>query len=372
MNFFRALLTIVFCILVLAPLSSVDGQELRFIEPTGPFAVGTTTRQFIDESRPESFTRTNRDDKREVVVDFWYPAQVEADSTFAPYLPEAVLSIEGLANELKSLPPRLELTGAEFEGVTSFSYLNAPISPEQERYPVIIFSHGWGGFNRMYSTLLQELASYGYIVAAIEHTYGSAATVFPDGRVIQTIPSSLQNSSLADTQIWAADQSFVIDQLETLDADDPESAFTGRFDLDRIGVVGASFGSLAGTYTLMTDDRVKAGVSIYGGVSGAVVARGIDEPFLSIAPDSEPTNPSNFNRFRGEVYNLVFVGFDHANFSDAVFWNTPMPLLGTVEGERGLQITNAYVLEFLNHVLLGADAPLLQGASADYPEVTFP
>jgi hypothetical protein len=48
---------------------------------------------------------------------------------------------------------------------------------------VLLFSYGWGGFRAQNTHQVKELASHGYIFAALAHTYDAAAAVFPDGRV---------------------------------------------------------------------------------------------------------------------------------------------------------------------------------------------
>jgi hypothetical protein len=47
-----------------------------------------------------------------------------------------------------------------------------------------------GALNRFQNTFqVEELASHGYIVVGIDHSYVSAGTVFPDGRLAQRIVS---------------------------------------------------------------------------------------------------------------------------------------------------------------------------------------
>lgn len=43
------------------------------------------------------------------------------------------------------------------------------------KFPVVVFSHGLGGSRTMYSTVCGDLASYGFVVVAMEHRDGSGA-----------------------------------------------------------------------------------------------------------------------------------------------------------------------------------------------------
>ena len=49
----------------------------------------------------------------------------------------------------------------------------------------------------------------------------------------------------------------------------------------------------------------------------------------------------------------------------------PPELIGTVDHERAVKIINTYVVAFFDKHLKGEDVPLLEAASADFPEVTF-
>jgi Platelet-activating factor acetylhydrolase, isoform II len=59
--------------------------------------------------------------------------------------------------------------------------LNAPVSPEQTSYPVVIMRAGASAFTADYTVLAEDLASHGYIVVGLDAPYRTFLVVLPDG-----------------------------------------------------------------------------------------------------------------------------------------------------------------------------------------------
>ncbi len=226
----------------------------------------------------------------------------------------------------------------------------------------------------MYTAQLEELASHGYIVVAINHAYGAAATVFPDGRTVQF---DLSKGLDGTAPIWSQDQIFVINQLEKLNQNDPNKLFTSHLDLNNLGVFGHSLGGSAATMTCFADKRCKADVNEDGPVFGDVISKGLEQPFMYIITDHRFFyDPSSYKNARGPFYEVALKGFEHFNFGDWPFWSNVSSLhdtfwLGSADNTRSMTVTRTYLLAFFDKYLKGNDTALLEATTSDYPEVTI-
>ena len=104
-------------------------------------------------------------------------------------------------------------------------------------FPIIVFSHGLGGTREGYEYLGTYWSAHGYVSVHLQHI-GSDDSVWRGGGM-QAMARAANGKNSLDR---AADVSFAIDQLETLnkDADFP---LRGKLDLQKIGMAGHSFGA---------------------------------------------------------------------------------------------------------------------------------
>jgi hypothetical protein len=355
--------------------------------PTGPYAVGRVLTEWTDASRQETLT-SSANHNRELTVWVWYPADPQSDTTPARYLPQAWAHARDQVRGVSSI-----LFQAA-DSIHGHALANVPISEEENIYPVLIFEPGLGPAVSDYTTLVEDLASHGYIVIGVNPTYSASVVVFSDGRVIKQSSSGNipDNASVDDAkrigdqlvQIWAQDMIFAMDQAQKLNAD-PDSLFAGRLDLTHIGVFGHSFGGAAAAEVCYLDTRCIAGVDLDGYPHGNVVQSGLRQPFMSLWSTGNDTNDAHYQQAvqdTNAIYDQLEIGYQvtindarHFNFTDYAVEFSPLlrlfGMLGSIDGERGLEISRDYMLAFFDIYLKDGNPSLLDKLSPNFPEVEF-
>jgi predicted dienelactone hydrolase len=364
--------------------------ERPFVKPDGPWAVGSIDTLWVDSSRDEVVSK-DPTDKRRVLVQIWYPTEATPGSV-VPYIrrPEEFGSFAGFR-------PLGHVRTNAIDG--------APLAPTGGRFPVLMYHHG-GLMMRFSGTFTTEwLASHGYVVVSVEHNGFNRSVSFTDGYrlvhdtlVMPPVPNQDRKAETYrlweyyDRQLfpmWIADAGFVLDQIERL-AVQPGGRFRGRLDLDRVGMLGWSFGGAAAVDMAIRDPRVKAAVDQDGQLFGLARSTGSARPVLLLHNDADPmaTIPedqraslqevvdlvhrwdSTFRaRSTGPVYDVTIANTTHIHFSDlTLLYPGDTTHLAP---RRAHEIINDYTLQFFDQHLRGRPASLLTGPSPRHPEVTF-
>ncbi|MEV0200192.1 hypothetical protein [Nonomuraea sp. NPDC050691] len=337
-----------------------------FPEPPGSYAVGTTVTQWTDGDRPETAT-ADAGDRRTVVVQLWYPASgANRPTGRARYLGRTEREARTVA---RGLAGYFGMPGFLLDQVPLAVTRSTPGAPAAGgRFPVVLFSPGLGGVRTQNTAWAEDLASRGYVVAALDHPYDSAVVTLDDGRVIRTRlaatgdPAEDERRAAAWTAVRAADLRFALTQLGRLDRGELPGPLAGRLDTRRAAVTGHSLGGAAALQAARQDHRFAAVIDV-DGFPRDPAPRPFHQPVLALVHDVEPGQEREYvDRLTRVIrlstatgYRLTVPGSAHLTFTDAPLYLPPLPALAGSRGrEDGPRVTAAATAAFLDATLRGA------------------
>ena len=350
----------------------------RIPTPSGPYKIGTRTFEMVDKSRKEIYS--GKDEPRRYMIQVWYPANVKPTDERAPWMENAKIFAPAIATYIEL--PSFFLDHLAL--VKLPAYKDAEVATAENPFPVILFSHGWNGFNAQNAGQALELASRGYDVVAVQHTYGAVITVFPDGTTAPNNPNALPQDAhdpnyeevarvLVDQ--WAGD---LADTLDFLFSEDTSNPFAGRLDANRIGVYGHSTGGGAAIQFCGTDSRCKAVLGMdpfMRPVSAEVIENGVSQPsffMFSQAWADDAESPSNklfwqFYPHATDNFGVIKIeGTKHYDFSDLPLLSPIAPQLGLkgpLNGKRVTEIVDSYLIDFFEMTMNGKPSHLFNEQS---------
>jgi dienelactone hydrolase len=322
-------------LLFAASLPAILFPQHRPIETTGEYQVATINFTYTDTARLETYTISG--ENRWLNVQFWYP--------------------EGAAGT----------------------------------YPLVVFSHGSMGIKTSNESLYNELASHGYVVCAIDHTYQALYTKDASGkriRIDQGFMQELQREdahtnkqqSFAYYQKWmgirTADIDFVIDTiLAQAQKEDAETVYR-LIDSEKIGVMGHSLGGSAALAMGRMRQDVRAVIALESPFMGDIV--GVKDgafvwnkepypvPVLNIYSDSAwehldewaqyAENAALLSETGATAFNVHISGVGHLGLTDLSMSSPFLTRLldghpPTTAPEDGLKTINQICLDFFDSYL---------------------
>lgn len=332
-------------------------------KPTGLNNIGTQSIEILDSKRLEWFT-DNQDDYRRIMIQVWYPTKDEQG--------EKELYIDHGDIRSKALADYFGYKPFLFKNLTKIktnSFKNAKPNSNQ-KYPLIIFSHGLGGFRSQNTIMVEELASHGYVVIGIEHAYDANVSVFNNGDIADYRSDSnyeeRNNNKPTPEEFWAlrlpqlktrsADVGFVLDEIENRKL--PQDIID-IIDFDNIGVFGHSFGGATSIYSAYFDSRIDACINLDGWmvpVPENIINDGISQDFMYIGQQkwNEKLNYEKLNKFIESNISsskILIPGTTHYDYSDTPYMSNAARLLkksGELENEKLKNILNELILSFFN------------------------
>ena len=348
--------------------------------PLGPHAVGTTTIRL--EAGPAA--------PGGPAVRIWYPADQAAgrDLRWAPYW----------RREWRR--PRSNDALA-----TTRSLLDAPLAATPDRLPVLVFLPGWGAGPEENTTLLQDLASRGYVVAAPDAWDPAGYPDDPQAAADLGTPLDLSSTATLAATLAAGERNArrqarlatrVLEAITRLDATGlnatgPGGRFGGRLDLGRVGIFGFSFGGGVVAEVARADPRFKAALSLDGWVFTDAYEAGFAQPYLLVAspppPPGDLTAADAIRRRDAEITYaederaraflarhggtlVTIAGARHGNFTDGPLKS---PLrgktdAGPINALRARAVIAGLTAGFFDLHLRGGGARLAAGTDAAVPE----
>jgi platelet-activating factor acetylhydrolase isoform II len=443
------------------PQQSPSAPRLELIAPTGPCPVGTVSLHLVDPSRTDPGSAGKG--ARQLMVHIRYPATAAGPADFAPWMGTAA----AVEFRDKLIPPTGPSTAGPGAGAGSGAAATAPPGgpppagppggpppggppggngssggPVMQQMPgsigsaapvrigafefplsharsgvaaraglsapLVLWSPGHGDPAALGTQLSEELASRGYVVVAIDHTYDSEVVEFPDGRV-EVPPSGSGTVDLGNAiTTRVADTRFVLDQLVSLKSgQNPDvehrplpNGLAGCLDTSAVGVAGHSLGGTTAAGVMAADQRVRAGINLDGsmvvpdhGTRPTALAAAIGKrPFLLMTGDghgpdgNDPTVREFWSGLAGWRRWLGVTGAQHQSFTDRQTLLARIAalglvdesgkaaiagMIGTVDPARSVAAQRHYVSAFFDLHLRGKDVGSFTGPSASYPEVRF-
>lgn len=350
-------------------------------EPTGEYTVGTEMI-YIQTDKEETITK-DTDDKRELLCKVWYPSTADVSSLKGEkYVDKG--SRSGFATKYGLPSNALNY----LDQVETYAYKDIPVA--EGTYPVLIFSHGYGSKATGYYALLSEIASHGYVIINMNHTYESLGTTFPDGRIkyfdynfqgeissgsmemVQPLIDAFRNGLSyeerhpivrksvinyfeADIQDrWSDDMVIIVDLLEKWNT---KGLLKDKLDLDKIGVFGHSVGGGSAGRLATKDSRIKAAVNLDGIQWGNMIDSTYHVPYLYVSADwpaeHEDINSHVYvNKDKGtdSFYETKLLNSGHPNFMDIPFMIPVNSLAGTgeIDPYLGNEIVTQLVTAFFD------------------------
>lgn len=391
--------------------------------PTGEYPVGVRDFELTDTSRP-GLIAAGPQEPRRLLVRVWYPAGSTDGFHRRAYFSDQEVDTTAISiGRFLSAPFAFKY----LKHVKTNSHEGAPLAVMAEQMPAVVYSHGYTSFASQNTALMEELASHGYAVYSIQHTFDSAPSVFPNGDVLDSDPSLMDDlkavaqpseamlrgftgATYADrrggqidaheealasndriaarsTRIWTEDRIFVLDQLQAGAVPETVKDLASASNFEHTGQIGMSFGGSTTGEVCMVDKRCGAGVNLDGGdFHFTPFGRNEPVPFLMLYSDynkiaamltGDPNAVGHgFNDFsyerpetaglRADVVRLKVNSVTHLGVSDFTwFVRTPLrnAMFGSIDSLDMIQIQNDFVLGFFD--------TYLRHKSVDFPQAQF-
>ncbi|KAI0436805.1 platelet-activating factor acetylhydrolase [Xylaria telfairii] len=366
---------------LLSAAAAVAAGSILFPNTTGPYRIGYNYLELVDYARDDIYAPSP--EPRDLMATLYYPIEDNQANCNIETLLTPLLA--GYLDTLMSTPP------GTFKQFALPSCANAPLAHPE--LPLVLFSHGFKGSRLLYAGFLQEFASHGFNVLAVDHPYDAAVIEYPDGRFeYNTLNDSIPGAVEQDLNVRVADMIFALNSMDnkTITSQIPGlSSSSTSLQTSRVGIMGHSFGGSTTLQTTVNDTRFVAGTSFDGPFWGFANQTGTDAPMMLMAA-LQPSSADwvagwtdTWARLRSFKRWFNVAGTLHLSFDDFPLMADMLganirETVGNVTGTRIVSIQSAFATSFFNQFLKNETDGLLDmggqvgtQADADWPEVSL-
>jgi dienelactone hydrolase len=355
----------------LAAAPSVALPIYRLPTPSGPFHVGVRDMRIPSGRGPS------------ILVRAWYPTDADAGRPFMRSAPESRLRARQFAD--RGLPGALY---SYHEHIGANALWQAPLSRARNSYPAIVYNHGGEGDVAQSASLMEDLASHGYVVLSVGHPGQTLGILDERGQPVPAPVRSYQPVDRMKASGLARSRTAALAEiLPYLRMATTESAMTRervantekvlavifsggggevlrRVDRREVASVGMSMGGAVAALTCEVDTRVAACVNLDGFQFGGLMGRSLRQPLLVAYTDHGYGLSDLFYRREdgssdAPVDWFVIKGAQHGDLTDASFLtpfkvqlsdaagDAELPFFGPIAPEKATKVQSDLIRFFL-------------------------
>ena len=353
-------------------------------KPTGKYKVGTKVVTTIDEDRVEELGPNKGNTKRRITYRIFYPV---LPSDAQNLTNDELLSREVTLGMSKEFKIKIDYDKITSQGKNKAEYYKDAPHACGERFPLVIYNHGYKSYKEGNSFLCAELVSHGYVVISIGHPFEALAEVHTDGSadyfekglmkksISPFLPGLIAEMKLTKSKgtpeelnqkfyamqnkyctfmvhrvdEWVKDTLFVIEEAKSL--------YQDFIAFDRgIAATGHSMGGAVAYNLCHKSKDIKCGINIDGGLFGNYEGMVMNKPFFQICSENN-YNVEMKPRLNKTVpvYYATFKKIKHVGFADIMFYIRISAVVGKIPADVAHNTLCKCHLDFFDKYLKNED-----------------
>lgn len=360
MNKFFKIIFSIFVICLLAALilfKSFCPFFNEFPMPTGDYSVGIINEHWIDPD-----LNYEQRERNEFNIQIFYPSNFDKTKKF-PYQPEKIEALQ------KILPKQFALPSFAWNcllnNIYSYAQPDVPIANNENNYPIIIYLPGIGSED-LHNLYLEELASHGYVVAAIEPPFDILVSIFPNNTLIElspTLAKAIKENNREEIykyrdeahERWSNYIEVTLKKLKRLN-EDKQSIFYQKLDIEKNGIMGHSHGGAVALNFCQKNKLCRAGINMDGWTKTYNSSKHFNTPFLfmmSERMDQPGMSELLQNNQRPDYEQITIRGAGHGSFNDGILQKNFKRVLGVSKENynKTIKEISGKIISFFNKYL---------------------